>query len=955
MIKGCEMDLCSKSKQLAAMQESVEETRGELELKEKQLRETKTDLARCCDEVDAEKENLGKIQNDARTLKEESDKRLADLTLVLETQVRCNKQLAFAEEKLASLQKLQEIRSSELRSKEMELDAVKESVRSCNLDLDSKRKEVASLEKSVRESRENLDTKRAELGEIQNLIDEQTHELAVKLKRRDSIEELIRKITEELAAKEKRREEMSESLRSLSSEIESREKKLTRTEETVKKLSEKLHSKEKHLESTQRHLQLCTIQLNSKQNDFDVLMEMLRRSSMDLELRQKDFKSLQLHITDYRTQANAIEKKVQDLESSIEVKQAMLSSIKRSVVSVTDELASKEHELSSVKMKIEETVKENKSKEEQYMRLGESLKKREEELVEKEKQFNACVKSFELKEQHLESERRKFSKTVDEFEQKVKKMSRFCQQGKTDQSGNSLRNPNPKDDKSLLLLLNGYLKKCPQLHVEVSDALKASPDPARLVLDVLQRLYSPSPTIKETEIDEDVVRKGCICLLECLMAISPEIKPGVQAEAIKLATEFKDKTLVKAENAVEVMGFLHFLAAFSLAYAFSNGELQSLFDVVTLRRYAPSLVKALGLSALASVDDVLSSEDKFGQPEDINSNDNAATCSLPSGIQLNPEASELVCELRPHEDALMDTEVSAALRSSPDPAKFVLDLIQEAFRGATQQGEMTGIEEPVMNYCNLLLEELVKISRQITPHVQWEASKLANQWRGRLETTRTPTSSEALGFLLLLASFNLVNFFNQVDIPKLAYSVAFYRYAPKLFQSLGISSDVIRDLVLRLIRRDHYIPAIRLIYSYELNFPMSPMPLLKKEIEDLRQSTCNIQVKGKDARKMRAILELVSDYKLDIHLPGDLVAKFMFQRGNQSQLPISTPLQMQTQSEASRGSGPSYPMSHRCCLLSHPQAVGQVQNRGGVKRHRSETWEGRNMVRRLHPPGNGGC
>ncbi|CAA7023160.1 unnamed protein product [Microthlaspi erraticum] len=44
------------------------------------------------------------------------------------------------------------------------------------------------------------------------------------------------------------------------------------------------------------------------------------------------------------------------------------------------------------------------------------------------------------------------------------------------------------------------------------------------------------------------------------------------------------------------------------------------------------------------------------------------------------------------------------------------------------------------------------------------------------------------------------------------------------------------------------------------------------------------EAKEEDGTRLRAILELVADYKLKIKLPGDLIAKLLFQREN------STPL-----------------------------------------------------------------
>lgn len=58
---------------------------------------------------------------------------------------------------------------------------------------------------------------------------------------------------------------------------------------------------------------------------------------------------------------------------------------------------------------------------------------------------------------------------------------------------------------------------------------------------------------------------------------------------------------------------------------------------------------------------------------------------------------------------------------------------------------------------------------------------------------------------------------------------------------------------------------------------------MKKEIISFRRSSLenrsseSSQAKEKDGGRLRAILELVADYKLEIDLPGDLIANVMVQ------------------------------------------------------------------------------
>lgn len=219
--------------------------------------------------------------------------------------------------------------------------------------------------------------------------------------------------------------------------------------------------------------------------------------------------------------------------------------------------------------------------------------------MEREQELDAREKRIDNKGRQLKSAEQKLAECVKDCELKAKKLASFCQQSNPDQPVDLVRDGDVHDEKMLQLTLHGHLKKYPQIHIDVSSALKASSDPAKLVLDTIQELYSAHQRTAATNLDPNSVRRSIICLLECLMDMSSNHKTEVQGEAIKFATEWKNTTLVNAVNPVEVLGFLHFLAAFSLAYTFDADKVQNLFDLAFLRKYALSLCEALGVSALA--------------------------------------------------------------------------------------------------------------------------------------------------------------------------------------------------------------------------------------------------------------------------------------------------------------------------------------------------------------------
>ncbi|CAA7041215.1 unnamed protein product [Microthlaspi erraticum] len=239
--------------------------------------------------------------------------------------------------------------------------------------------------------------------------------------------------------------------------------------------------------------------------------------------------------------------------------------------------------------------------------------------------------------------------------------------------------------------------------------------------------------------------------------------------------------------------------------------------------------------------------------------------------------------------SLTHHEVCSFLRAFPNPAEYVLELVQEDISEGS--GLLHGSFAEILV---LLFEELAKIQRLEsldTSQLQLKAEKVATLWKGKI-TIEAPTSSlEALAFLLFIVAYSIQKvIITKEETALLASSIAQYEQAPTLFSSLGLKLEIISEIVLGLVKKQQYISAVWLICVFKLNkdFPVSL--LLKKEIKNLRRSALGMrptessqpQAKEEDGRRLRAILELVADYKLKIKLPGDLIAKLMVQREKNS-------------------------------------------------------------------------
>ena len=273
----------------------------------------------------------------------------------------------------------------------------------------------------------------------------------------------------------------------------------------------------------------------------------------------------------------SIKKTIKECSRELKAKRKHRDKVQSTLSDLIAKLKSTESQLNSVKQKIQDSLKDFQG------------------LELKEKELSAREARIDHKAQKLKSTEQKLAKSSKKTDLKAKK------HGNTVQRVDLVRDANVCDEKTLQLLLRGHLKKRDQLHLDVLSSVKRYSDPAKLVLDTVNRLYaSHQRTSATTNLDPKNVQRSSICLLECLMDMSPNPTTEVKGEAFKFATEWKNITLVEAENPVEVLEFLNFLAAFSLAYAFDADQVQSLFDVDFLCKYGLSLCKALGVSALAA-------------------------------------------------------------------------------------------------------------------------------------------------------------------------------------------------------------------------------------------------------------------------------------------------------------------------------------------------------------------
>lgn len=151
------------------------------------------------------------------------------------------------------------------------------------------------------------------------------------------------------------------------------------------------------------------------------------------------------------------------------------------------------------------------------------------------------------------------------------------------------------NSRNLQALFNKLLKVYESACLEVSNALKASVDPAKLVLDSMQGFYPSNSSQEGIKYDANIIRRSCILLLDELKKFSPVISSHVKEESLKLASEWKGDLSVSNKDSLEVLGFLKLVATYDLGSSFDASELQMLLDIISQHCQTSELQQALGI------------------------------------------------------------------------------------------------------------------------------------------------------------------------------------------------------------------------------------------------------------------------------------------------------------------------------------------------------------------------
>ncbi|KAH9688553.1 hypothetical protein KPL70_015160 [Citrus sinensis] len=442
-------------------------------------------------------------------------------------------------------------RAKEIESKEIKLVFVEKKIEDCNGELECKEKELGLVQKRIGECNCELHLKENELNSLSESLNIKKEELS-------SVEEWINKCQ----AYQKELQLLKNLIKECCDEIELREKKVGEVQRSIEEREKQLAYKQRNISSIQTLIEDYEEVLRDKEKSYGEVKKSLVLSA---KFVQQSIEDCSKEFQWKKEELSSIEKTIAECSKEVELKKNQLNLV--------------QHESNLVQTRTIGYLKEFKEKEKHFDSLKKGLENRSQDLEVKEREFEKRVKEFELREKEFDSIR----KAVEDHSKNLLLQVKIEDPENLTSSGRNLQS-----------LLNQHLQKHDLIFCKVFDTIKRACDPALLVLDAMSGFYPPHSRERDLEFDVSIIRRSCILLLEQLSTVAPEINAQVRDEAMKVAGEWKKKMRVAVENSLEVLGFLHLLAAYRLTPAFDGEELESLLCIVAQHRQAPKLRQTLG-------------------------------------------------------------------------------------------------------------------------------------------------------------------------------------------------------------------------------------------------------------------------------------------------------------------------------------------------------------------------
>ncbi|XP_062084593.1 FRIGIDA-like protein 5 [Humulus lupulus] len=705
-----------------------------------------------------------------------------------------------------------------------------------------KEKEMDYLVKGVKERTRRLDS-------LDRIIRERSEEAEAKKKELDSIRGMLRKCKDDLDVKERQ-------YRSVRGVVEDHKKEIEQREQTLRVLRSSIHEFEREIKLNDEKLKSIQYTFLEKCLEFESIEKKLELVRMDEEVIKKSFVSLKKSVDECAYEFDMKGKQFESLVENLEMKEKSFESkieelglIQKEVKEILEEVESKEKIVASLQRLVEERFQELEKRELCEKRVSDFSTWRQRE-------FESIPKSTGLLGVNEEN-----NPKLDKSENNL---------NSADYVSFASYQYSITNGQYLQMLLGDQLRRHEFRCTELYTVLQTSPDPPKLVLDAVKGFYPLHLSSDDKEFDLRIIRRSCILLLGQLMNTSPDISPQVREEAMKLAVDWKARMMVMTEkdNSLEVLGFLQLLASFRLSSAFDANEVLSLFDIVDQNREAAELHRALCIADEGHVD--------MEQAEHSRADEAAPSSpNFQSSSTTSKRSSEHVLLEELTQDKIL------AVLQMPNPAKQVLDIVEESFSKLWESGDV-GFQESVMMSYISLFEQLLGISPQIESQLRAVAIKVACEWKEKIRAN-TENFLELLGFLQFLGIYGIVSIFDDDDISSFMDMITQNKHALELSRSIA-SAYKIPFFIQHLIQRKKVIEAIRLTYAFELTEMFVPVKLLKEYMDYVKSYFRKLCVKKKSTEEkdeatdeeiaaLMTVVECIKIYGLESQLSPDNITK----------------------------------------------------------------------------------
>ncbi|CAN8260403.1 unnamed protein product [Cochlearia groenlandica] len=636
------------------------------------------------------------------------------------------------------------------------------------------------------------------------------------------------------------------------------------------------------LEAEASNMLLCITQWKANIKHNEMVEANIKKMSLELDSKEKELQSL----------SSEIDKRVKVFETE----KSEAGNLKKMVEDCTEELRSMRDELTAKRdtsARFEREIESKKNHLRQYMAEFQRLcseagkvqnhkKEIEEEISRKKKELSLILdqikesgKQFATVDEQLESQRRQLEMKSLELVSKEEELEHVIESIKHSNSDLEVK-------EKMVQSLNNQIRVCGQ---EIDSKSKESGEIQKKVeqqtseVDVMQdQLDSIKLLLKEQSEELVAKEKRHKEMLERIKRSSSELEEKVKEmkAAETQASDLNVRSVRLRQDVEDKEKRVH--------------ELNNLITVSSEELDVKS--KELG-----EIQRELELKKQLKQMMNRPLKREKQSAAKPNNDNSQHNAEETEDSLMHHEFSAspMCHEISSLLIALPNPAEYVLELVQEYISEGSVLQDLL-LENLVLLFEELvniqLLDKLAKIQRPDKLKLQLQAQEVATTWKGNITIEAPKSSLEVLAFLMFIVAYGLQKMINEEETALLASSIAQYQQASRLFICLSLNPDI-REFVKELIKKSLYIPAARVICSFKLNreFSSSPSELLLKEIINLRRSALenksadSSQAKEKDVvGRLRAILELVADYEIEINLPGDLIVKLMLQRESSTAL-----------------------------------------------------------------------